>query len=122
VAVDRTPQTRTHHLSSPPRILARTTVTPASMRRRRRRRAATRRRRSFLPILPRLGQGLMISRRNCYGPDWPICRPFIGRAACPVGEACQRGVAFSERAAWPEKTQHAKDYPPGCFICLSTGR
>jgi len=28
---------------------------------------------------------------------------FIGGAGYPVGEACQRGSAFSERAVWPEK-------------------
>jgi hypothetical protein len=46
VAVDRIPQTRTHQLRSPPRILARTTVTPASMSRKRKRSARGKRRRS----------------------------------------------------------------------------
>ncbi len=69
------------------------------MRRRRIRRAATRRRRS---LLPRLGQRLMMSRRNCCEADWPICRPFYSGSRISSGRSMPKGSSISERAVWPE--------------------
>jgi hypothetical protein len=85
-----------HQFRNSPRILARATVAPASMRRRMIRRAATRRRRS---LLPRLGQGLTISRRNCCEADRPICGPFYRGSRISSGRSMPKGSSILRKSS-----------------------
>jgi hypothetical protein len=94
-----------HQFRNSPRILARATVAPASMRRRRIRRAASRRRRS---LLPRLGKGLTMSRRNCYEADWPICRPFYRGIRISSGRSMSKGSSILRKSSVARKSNMPK--------------
>ncbi len=80
-------------------------MAPASMSRRRIRRAATRRR---ISLLPRLGQGLTMSRRNCYEANWPICRPFYRGSRIASGRSMPKGSSILRKSSVARKSSMQK--------------
>jgi hypothetical protein len=88
-----------------PMTLARATVAPASMRRRRIRRAATRRRRS---LLPRLGQGLTMSRITAMKQIGLFVGLFIGGSRISSGSSMPKGSSILRKSSVARKSSMPK--------------
>jgi hypothetical protein len=59
-------------------------------------------------IAKTIGQGLTMSRRNCYEADWPICRPFYRGSRISSGRSMPKGSSILRKSSVARKSSMPK--------------